>query len=81
MQLLTQGKAKGRKKPDLVKPTLCLETLIDHSFTAASREGPGRADEEPDKGDCTYIQVLCQAEVVRCLYSIHFCTPMACDGH
>ena len=43
--------------------TLSLETVKHHCLAAASSRGPGRTDEDPDKGVCRGgPQALCQAE-------------------
>lgn len=67
MQLLAYVKVKGRKKSYFLQLTLCFETLVDHSFTTASTQGPGRTDKKPDKWGCAHIQTLRQTEEMRCL--------------
>lgn len=67
MQLLPSVRAWSKKKSYFLQLTLCFEALVDHSFTAAATQGPGRTDEEPDKGGRAHVQTLRQREEVRCL--------------
>lgn len=80
MQFPAYLKVKCRKQSYFVQLTLCFETLIDHSFTTASSQGPGRTNKEPDEGGCT-VQPLRQTEEMRRLQSVHFCTALIRDGH